>query len=397
MKFKSKGRKIYKTKEKNYYGKSTAGKILSAALTLLLLGGIGFLGYSVAEPIINYSKKTGDSDSSDTESTSISKTADLNGTLSDEASAVNAVSAEEFCGASLSVSDMTDLSSLTAALRNISDSEGIEYVSVPLKISGGEIYYASQIYEAQACGSVQSELTLDEIVSAIRAEGFTPVAELSLLRDNLLPQTYPDASYKIASDGSNWLDNDSASGGKPWASPFSELTQAYLNSIAGEVAAADFDKIICCDAVFPPFKESDIELLDFDTDSEDFHTALTLVVNQLYSSTTNSGSAMFLEISAEDLIMGYDDIIQPMLLDVSTLVLDIDFDVLDSGITTDTTLYEFAGTPSENAVKAMDLVQDKLSDYNVVVRLSGDNTDEDSLLQAKDSISDLGYSSFIIG
>lgn len=57
MRFKNKGRKIYKTKEKNYYGKSPVGKAFSVVLTVLLLGGIGFIGYSVAEPIINYSKK----------------------------------------------------------------------------------------------------------------------------------------------------------------------------------------------------------------------------------------------------------------------------------------------------------------------------------------------------
>ena len=62
MKFRNKGRKIYKTKEKNYYGKTPAGKFFSGALTVLLLGGIGFLGYSVAEPIINYTKKRGDND-----------------------------------------------------------------------------------------------------------------------------------------------------------------------------------------------------------------------------------------------------------------------------------------------------------------------------------------------
>ena len=49
MKFKNKGRKIYKTKEKNYYGKSPVGKAFSVGLTVLLIGGIGFIGYSVAE------------------------------------------------------------------------------------------------------------------------------------------------------------------------------------------------------------------------------------------------------------------------------------------------------------------------------------------------------------
>ena len=64
MKIKNKGRKIYKTKEKNYYGKSPFGKFMSGALSVLLIGGLGFLGYSVAEPIINYTRKAGDEEPS---------------------------------------------------------------------------------------------------------------------------------------------------------------------------------------------------------------------------------------------------------------------------------------------------------------------------------------------
>ena len=60
MRFRNKGRKIYKTKEKNYYGKSPLGKAFSVGLSILLIGGIGFIGYSVAEPIVNYTKKKGD-------------------------------------------------------------------------------------------------------------------------------------------------------------------------------------------------------------------------------------------------------------------------------------------------------------------------------------------------
>ena len=60
MKIKNKGRKIYKTKEKNFYGKSIPNKIFSAGLTVLFLSGVVFLGYSVAEPIMNYTKKKGD-------------------------------------------------------------------------------------------------------------------------------------------------------------------------------------------------------------------------------------------------------------------------------------------------------------------------------------------------
>ena len=65
MRTNKKGRKLYKTKEKNYYGKSPVGKVFSAVLSVLLIGGLGFIGYSVAEPLLNYNKKV-DDDTSNT-------------------------------------------------------------------------------------------------------------------------------------------------------------------------------------------------------------------------------------------------------------------------------------------------------------------------------------------
>ena len=79
MKVKNKGRKIYKTKEKNYYGKSPVGKAFSVGLTVLLIGGIGFIGYSVAEPIINYTKKKGDNDVSTIVTTASEQVTNENG------------------------------------------------------------------------------------------------------------------------------------------------------------------------------------------------------------------------------------------------------------------------------------------------------------------------------
>ena len=279
MKFKNKGRKIYKTKEKNYYGKSLAGKIVSAALSLLLLGGIAFLGYSAAEPIINYTKKQGDTE----EDASVSGTDfDLTETptnlaATEEITDAVPVNAEQFRAASLLTSDLADADKLSSALKNINATENIEYISVPLKIGGGELYYASQIYDAQMCGAVKSDLTLTEIVSAISSSGYKPVAEVSMLRDNLLPQTYPDSGYKTTGDGSRWIDNDEANGGKPWLSPYSEMGSTYLSSIVTEIASAGFVKVICSDFIFPPFRESDLQILGDEVKSPERYQILTTI------------------------------------------------------------------------------------------------------------------------
>lgn len=397
MKFKNKGRKIYKTKEKNYYGKTPVGKFLSGALTVLLIGGIGFLGYSVAEPIVNYTKKQGDNDipsvSAENTTQSVSDTQATAATVN----VPENVNVEQFNAVFLSKDDLTDITALRSALQRVSAGADTEYIAVPLKVSGGEIYYASEVSEAVMCGAVKSQLTLAEITSEIKSAGFKPAAELSVLRDNILPQAYPEMGYTTADDGSRWIDNDIENGGKPWISPFSESAVSYIEAVADEIAASDFSKVICSDMVFPPFRDSDLALLSDEVRSSERYLELTSLVNTLYSKMIKGGAAMMLEVSAADLLQGNGEVIQPMLLDVNTLVLNICFDELGDAVAAQGTVYEFTGTPAENASKAIGLVQHKLADYNVVVRISGSNINESGVSEIKEAAAEYGYTSFIIG
>lgn len=393
---KNKGRKIYKTKEKSYNGKSTMGKFLSGALTILLIGGIGFLGYSLAEPIINYSKRTGDESLPVTESS-----ANDQATLPEQTEAVINIpennNRESYIGASLKVSDLSDLAHLQTALDNVAASVGYEYISVPLKVSGGEIYYASSVTEAQLCGAIKSTLSLADITSAIRAAGFKPVAEISLLRDNIAPKTYPDMAYVTADDGSRWIDNTVENGGKPWISPFRERSVKYMSDIAAEIAAADFDKAICSDIVFPPFRPSDLELMPDEVKDSERYLSLVSTLNSMYGSLMNGGTSTILEVTAVDLLQENGEVLQPWLLEINTLILNIDLDQIGSGVAAGETVYDFTGTASDKVSKVIGLVKDQLEDFNTVVRISGQNTDVNDLIRAKDVLAGLGYTSFIIG
>lgn len=396
MKIRNKGRKIYKTKEKNYYGKSPFGKFMSGALSVLLIGGLGFLGYSVAEPIINYTRKAGDEEPSasvtETKEQTESFSADVTGNSVD---VLDNISVEEYRAASVRTEDMNSTESLAAALERVpSDTE---YISVPLKAKGGGIYYASAVSEAGLCGAVKSALTLNDITTTVKAAGFKPVAELSLLNDSIFPAAYPDASYKIADGGSMWIDDALENGGKPWMTPMSDVTRSYLSALGDEVAAAGFEKVICGDVIFPPFRESDLTLLGEEVKKSDRYLSLTSLVNSLYSKFISGGTAMMLEVSAAELLSGGGEVIQPMVLDVNTLVLNVDFDEIGQSVTAPDTVYEFSGTAKENAEKIIGLVKDRLSDYNVVVRFSGKNTEQSELIKAKEVISGYGYSSYIIG
>ncbi|MBQ6170139.1 MAG: hypothetical protein IJK30_09315 [Ruminococcus sp.] len=399
MKFKNKGRKIYKTKEKNYYGKSPVGKAFSVGLTVLLIGGIVFIGYSVAEPLINYTKKKGDSTAESEMIASDTTPTDENGEpVTEEGAAPQVpVSAEAYRAYALDPLDIADAQSIKAALKRVPSEEKIEYIEVPLKVSGGNIYYATNNYYATSSGVIQSYTKLSEIVSAISAEGYKPVALISTFNDNVIPNYFRDMSYLTVDDGSQWIDNDISAGGKPWMTPFSESAVEYNTDIAEEVAQAGFERVVCYDFVFPDFRPSDVEFLGEKVVSPDRYMALTSAANMMYDKIMTEGSKMMLEVNASDLLKGKNDVLQPMLLKVNTIILNIDLDLMSYGVYTGDTVYEFTGTPAENVRKMLDLVSEDVSDFNVAVRVSGTTLSTQEMLEAKEEIVGYGFDSYVLG
>ncbi len=400
MKFKNKGRKIYKTKEKNYYGKSPVGKAFSVGLTVLLIGGIGFIGYSVAEPLLNYNKKKGDNEKTTQNITEDITPTDENGdpvTTENNANPAAPVTVEEYRAFSLNTTDISDAQSIKNALKRIPSGEKIEYIEVPLKVSGGDIYYATNNYYATSSGIIQSYTKLSEIVSAISTAGYKPVATVSTFNDNVVPNYFRDMGFLTIEDGSQWIDNDVDAGGKPWLNPFSESAVDYNSDIVEEISQAGFDKVVCYDFIFPDFRQSDVEYLGEKVVSTDRYMALTSAANTMYDKIMSNGSNMLLEVNASDILKGKKDVLQPMLLKVNTVILNIDLDNISYGVYTGDTVYEFTGTAAENVKKMLDLVSSDVDDFNVAVRVSGSTLSTQDLLDAKKVIEEYGYDSFVLG
>lgn len=396
MKRRNKGRKIYKTKEKNYYGKSPLGKFLSGALTVLLIGGIGFLGYSVAEPVINYTKHKGDEpenpEVSSTEAATENNTASTE-LLTEAQTAEKTEHIEDviYTAAMLKPSDLSSVEALRAALDAIPKNEDIEYVEVPLKYSGGNVYYDSIIAEAQT--AIKSKISLKDIVDETKKSGFKPSAVLSVFNDNIVPLTYPDTGYVKSEDGEQWTDVN----GKPWTSPYSQRALDYSMNIVIEVTSEGFEQIVCSDLIFPDFTESDLQILDPILSQNERCMALTSSANVLYDRAVSNGASMQIEVSAADILSGKADVLQPMLLSSNNIVLNIDLDRLSKGVSAGGTLHEFNGTPAENVEKCLSLVNDVLIDFNTTVRISGDSLTTEELLEAKEAITPYGYKAFVIG
>ena len=402
MKIRNKGRKIYKTKEKKYNGKNPAGKAFSVVLSILLIGGIGFLGYSVAEPIVNYTKKKGDNAVAENTNPTVSAVPTTEAATNDDGTAVETVkntSLEQYRAIALTESDMTSLDSIKLALNKVPVNMDIEYIEIPLKLSGGSITYASSIERAVMSGAVKSSVTLSDIVTAVQTAGFKPVALISTFDDNIVPVTYHETGYITVDDGSQWIDDNAESGGKPWISPLSADGLSYLSDIVGEVSAAGFERVVCSDFIFPPFRESDLLMLDYQLSGDGRYMLLTSAANMLYDRAVSSGSTMDIEVSAVDVLKGDDDVIsQPMMLSVDTVMVNVDIDEIGNGIVSDTTSYEFMGTAEDKTKRMLELLGDRLSGYsNVIVRISGSSVNSGELLKAADAAEEMGYDSYVIG
>ncbi len=399
MKLKNKGRKIYKTKEKNYYGKSPVGKAFSVGLSILLIGGIGFIGYSVAEPIINYNKKKGDQD---TQLSAQATTSAEENPLAEEMTTGDTnfhqkANFETYIAAALKESDLTNSETLKLALDRLPTGQNIEYIEVPLKVSGGGIYYKSSVHYASGAQVFQNMMTLQEITAAVKNAGYKPVGVVSTFNDNLLPVVDGNSGYRTYSTDEQWIDDDYSAGGKPWTTPYSQVALDYISDIVDEVSSSGFEKVVCSDFIFPHFRQSDLDMLDPELATGARSRAMTSAANLFNDKILSNGSAMFIEVSAAELIKENNDILQPMLLNVHNIILNIDLDELSSGVYTQSTVYEFTGKASDKAVKAVDMVENNLSDFNVAVRISGDSANMSEILEARDDLAEKGYKSFVIG
>lgn len=399
MKLKNKGRKIYKTKEKNYYGKSPVGKAFSVGLSILLIGGIGFIGYSVAEPIINYNKKKGDQDTQLSEQATASEEKN---SLADETTTGNTnfhqnANFETYIAAALNESDLTNSETLKLALDRLPTRQNIEYIEVPLKVSGGGIYYKSSVHYASGAQVFQNMMTLQEITSAVKNAGYKPVGVVSTFNDHLLPVVDGNSGYRTYNTDEQWIDDDYNAGGKPWTTPYSQIALNYISDIVDEISSSGFEKVVCSDFIFPHFRQSDFDMLDPELATGARSKVMTSAANLFNDKILSNGSTMFIEVSAAELIKGNNDILQPMLLNVHNIILNIDLDELSSGVYTQSTVYEFTGKASDKAIKAIDMVENNLSDFNVAVRISGDSANMSEILEARDELAEKGYKSFVIG
>ena len=309
---------------------------LSICFTFIIAGVIGIIGYSIAKPILIYTAQESSSEdlsilpgettipaavSEDvvqtevTDTTTEEKTEPTTETVQTEQSTLG-------FGIYLDSTALTDLQTLKNAIETAKTAQpDATFLVVPLKIQGGTILYKTTVALAEACGAAQGTLTLEEILSAVEEAGLMPVAQCSLLYDNLLPEADATAGYVIAASGTRWLDNSADNGGKPWVSPFSTVTVQYLTDLITEISAAGFVQVWCSDVMFPDFRTSDLEYIGEIVQDANRGDTLTALLNIL--SDAAADVPIFLETDAASLLDGTEEAFDAEMLEISGIVLDL--------------------------------------------------------------------------
>lgn len=319
------GRKIYRTNRGNR--KKMVRSVFKFLFIAVILTVLIFVGYSVAKTVVNYLKNndvsTGESDKPWTppvleDDTVEDVPSDNTGGKPKKEDADNTENGKgeekefdvRFSAYKLPVTALASTDALTVSLNSAKEG-GYTAVIAVLKDKGGKIYYktASEMAKSDET-AVAGELYAGQICSMIKAAGFTPIAQVNLLEDNNRYGEKRDGSYHIAGE-STWLDNSVANGGKPWLSPFDTLTQSYAAFLSNEVSSAGFEYVIFDGVTFPPFRNSDLNLIGGAVKNADRYKGLVNIANIASNAAAQNNSSAITMLSAGDIIAGTSEAFKP--------------------------------------------------------------------------------------
>ena len=251
-----------KYKVKRYYGKDVGfyrakPHPLVVILVIVVLAGLGYLGTVIYEPVYDFIMNIGRQDES---AVSVPEDSEPEPENEPDHGAVTEPEDEpvphlhdNLRAVYIPHETVSDAERLEVFLSGL-DGTDINAVMIDVKNQDGEILYQSKNETATEFGAVVSTaVDLQALASRLEGEGFSLVARMSVFRDPLAAGRGHRA-YAIGYRGAPsvlWLDNAAASGGRPWLNPYSERTQNYIDSLAGEISASGVSMLVLENLRFP--------------------------------------------------------------------------------------------------------------------------------------------------
>jgi len=285
-------KKLYKKK------KSLFRKVIEALALVVVVVTLGFVGFTVAETVLNY-VPSGTSDtptdvptSEDTEPSEVESTTDPE-TYTDEPSSSNNGGIDAGTAVYAPSTVLESSAALSSYLAK-AKTDGFSTVVIEMKDEEGKLLYKTGI-EIVASDSEVTVGTLNakQIADACIAAGLKPIARISTTKDHIAPAKIADVSY------AGWLD-DRPGVGRLWANPFLAGTVTYISEITSELQEAGFSEIIFANTIFPVFRGIDFQMLSPDiTNPETRFTALGNLVNVAADDTPDAN--MLIEVALRDI------------------------------------------------------------------------------------------------
>lgn len=314
------GRKKYGTKVKRTYNlykrrKSPLRKALEAIGMIILVGGLGFLGYAAAPPVIEFFKNgmgaaetsslewkpevtaPAETDSVDSTTTAPSDTSEDNTEVQPEAMAINAVLAPDTA---------LESSAALASFVNSAKKKGYNYVVLEMKNQTGYVRYKSNLSKIKDTDVVTGAMTLAEINAIFEEADMKIIARMSTIKDSVGPKVITDGAVRFADDSYAWLDGRVENGGKQWLDPFRAPTSDYLGSIITELCRAGITDIILENTYFPEYNNYDYTILDQGFFADDRYKALSAIITNGNDFADKSGGKVYAKARLYDLLMSYD-------------------------------------------------------------------------------------------
>ena len=297
----SKGR-LYKKK------RSPVRTAIETIVLVTLAGGLIYVGYTAAGPLINYIQSGGSSgtvtswtpdesgtggNNSDPENPAVDTSLEIT-TQPQEASSLGTYL--------ISQSALKSKEALNSALDSAKNS-GFGIVLIPLKDDSGAILYKSQIdYIANVKELVTGTLSAKDIADAVKAKGLVPKAVIPTLLDKTSPDYVNDTGYYFAdSPEISWYDASPDNGGKRWIDPFRAGSKKYYSDMVKELKDAGFEEIALSELRYPDLHDSDEPRLGSKFFAADRYKGLSELYQSCYNATDKKAAV---SVNIKDVLDG---------------------------------------------------------------------------------------------
>ncbi len=301
--------KIKRSKGRLYKKRRTPAKTaIETIVFVLLAGGLIYVGYTAAGPLINYIQSGG---SSGTVTSWTPDESSLNGSQGGNSEDPGAVTSEITTQSQEASSIGTYLLSQNAlkskdALNSALDSaknSGFGIVLIPLKDDSGTILYKSQIdYITNIKELVTGTLSAKDIADSVKAKGLVPKAVIPTLLDKTSPDYVSDTGYYFAdSPDISWYDKAPDNGGKRWVDPYRAGSKKYYSDIVKELKTAGFEEIALSELRYPDLHDSDEPRLGSNFFTADRYKGLSELYQGCYTASDKKAAV---SVNIKDVLDG---------------------------------------------------------------------------------------------